>query len=269
MKIKAETEEDLAFVALAQQTDTEHALSMIMQRCGVQCPRLLFLHMIYHELAVNKSAVDRDMKIIRQTGRFKALHLPFGATYTLIAVIASENYIQDLHNSFPLCDWVGKFATWLQKSSSVSASASELPLSPSELEHLRAAGFLRSRELSHLDIDNSDLFWVSHPSLGTIVQQLRAAEKDVLTALRRTRFKELSESQFHALFASSSSQLHAAKRRKKAINVADLYARSIAKPNRSSGSTLPSHYHLLDLLGRNVLQAVNAPGGKESVLRLA
>lgn len=229
-----------ALEALASRTDTEIVFESILQRCAAPVPEIVFLHMIYHELHLNKSIVDQEVDTLRHARTFKVIHIPW-QTGILIALTPTAQYIADLEAAFQSPadqDMLQKYSHWIAEGANISVSAASLTqeahLTAAQIQHLVDTGYLRNR---HNHVDNSTAYWISHPHITGMLQKCREVEKTVLQAMKRTRYKEIDHKAFQALFQS--------KKRK-----AD-----------GSTSTLPSEYHLLDLLGRQVVKKVDTATG--------
>lgn len=193
-----------------------------------------------------------------------------------------------------LCD---KFASWIRQSTQISmlrrdlksGATQQLPshelgtdgavpthgvLTDAEIDRLVQAGFLQYR--SSIDMPNesvystrgdtganedTELFWLSHPSLRSLIQCLESAQVEILGVVRQNRYKEISEKKLQVrvspLNQHRTTGLGGGKRLRGGRNHWIL-----------SSSPFPLGYHLMDLLGRGVLYRVPAPATDDYILRI-
>ena len=195
-----------------------------------------------------------------------------------------------------LCE---KFSSWIRQSTQISmlrrdlksGAAQQLPsrelgtgglatqsavsshgvLTDRDIDRLVQAGFLQYR--SSIDMPNesvcgdtsanedSELFWLSHPSLRSLIQCLESSQVEILGVMRQNRYKEISEKKLQVrvspLNQHRTAGLGGGKRLREGRNHWVL-----------SSSPFPLSYHLMDLLGRGVLYRVPAPATDDYILRI-
>ncbi|CAM9582107.1 unnamed protein product, partial [Hapterophycus canaliculatus] len=89
------------------------------------------------------------------------------------------------------------------------------------------AGFLLPRR----DVGREEAYWFSMPQLGKVVLAISRGRKDVVGALKRTRYKEMRRAELEA-----------------------------KNPAKSTG--LPLSFHVRDLLGLGMIRETDTPSGK-------
>eukprot|EP01038_Epipyxis_sp_PR26KG_P014171 gene14171-19013_t len=125
-------------------------------------------------------------------------------------------------------------------SSVVSPSVNSLhSLSNENIELLIRLGYLSVRVDVHYETKDQETFWISHPSIGTLLSHINSAQKEIVSWICATRYKELSEKKL------------------------------ISRKFVTSNSILPISYHLSDLIGRKVLYKVASPAKNDYFVRLA
>ncbi|RYH28274.1 hypothetical protein EON65_12805 [archaeon] len=304
----SEAEDNLE--ALAALTDVELVTADIMSKCGGEGPVIIFQHMIEHELSKNLSIVQTEIERLRRSKKYKIMHhFGLGGRSASVAIMLTEQYVLDLQHklrSSPmLCT---RFSSWIREQTNISVSLNELHsttgLTAEDVSVLCDLGFLRQRG----DIaDSQQAYWLSHPAVTYVAYHLASAERFILAAIKRTRFKEMNSKDFNILFAHHTASLsqpttgsgadtnssattggvtdehgaHGAdepqpKKRKQShssISINALYSQRGKGAGESSKkqatSPLPPHYHFLDLLGRKVLTAVTSADNRSLLLRIA
>jgi len=203
---------------------------------------------------------------------------------------------QQVQEATLLCD---KFASWIRQSTQISMlrrdlksrSTKQLPgyedgvftqhpvpsqgvLTDAEIDRLVQAGFLQYR--SSIDMPNesmystggntgasedTELFWLSHPSLRSLIQCLESAQVEILGVMRQHRYREISEKKLQVrvspLNKHRTTGIGGGKRLRGGRNHWVL-----------NSSPFPLGYHIKDLLGRGVLYRVPAPASDDYILRI-
>lgn len=270
MSKEKETEEgDDEFKVIASASDTELVVDAIAQRCGTRCPSLVLVHMIYTQLNLNKGLVDQEIETLREKKIYKVLHLPgVQQSVMTVGIIPTKTYLADVDRMVDDKSTATIYSAWIESSSAISTTLSSLQvlgLSQEQIDALVIAGFLRRRE--------TEGFWVGHPFIGYLLQYLRIGQQLVVSSMQRTRFKELTESKLCALFGSKPSDRDDAQPAKKArrstststplvTTLFSLDPRGPPAPSIGRTSPLPAYYHILDLLGRDVIRRVERPSGE-------
>eukprot|EP01031_Cornospumella_fuschlensis_P028651 gene28651-34593_t len=282
-------------------TDVELISTDIRAKCESDCPVVIFQHMVEHELS-NLSIVQSNLVYLRESKKYKILHyFGLGGRSAAVAFMLTEQYVLDLQQklakSSPLL--YAQFSEWIMEKTNISVSASELHdlvgLSTEDISVLCDLGFLRQR--SDVLAEEQRAYWVSHPAITYVGYHLASAERFVLAAIKRTRFKEMNSKDFYSLFlhhtqstaaksSSSSKQVEGVEKNQSdepmlkrvrhsnsSISIDDLYSQKGKRKEESSkkqaASPLPAYYHLLDLLGRKVLTAVPSADNRSLLLRIA
>eukprot|EP00903_Cladosiphon_okamuranus_P016658 g15361.t1 len=88
------------------------------------------------------------------------------------------------------------------------------------------AGFLLPRR----DVGREEAYWFSMPQLGKVVTAITRGRKDIVAALKRTRYKEMRRA-------------------------------AMEKKNPAKSTGLPLSFHVRDLLGLGMIQELDTPSG--------
>ncbi|CAB1117281.1 unnamed protein product [Ectocarpus sp. CCAP 1310/34] len=88
------------------------------------------------------------------------------------------------------------------------------------------AGFLLPRR----DVGREEAYWFSMPQLGKVITSIARGRKDVLAALKRTRYKEMRRA-------------------------------ALEKKNPAKATGLPLSFHVRDLLGLGLIRELDTPSG--------
>ncbi|CAM9130965.1 unnamed protein product [Ectocarpus sp. 12 AP-2014] len=88
------------------------------------------------------------------------------------------------------------------------------------------AGFLLPRR----DVGREEAYWFSMPQLGKVITSIARGRKDVLAALKRTRYKEMRRA-------------------------------ALEKKNPAKATGLPLSFHVRDLLGLGMIRELDTPSG--------
>lgn len=86
---------------------------------------------------------------------------------------------------------------------------------------------------------------------------MQAAEQEIVAQIRKTRYRELSEKKLQRMCANHTAEATQGPQGK-----------ASARKGLLNSSPFPLTYHLLDLVGRNVIYKVAAPATSDSILRL-
>jgi hypothetical protein len=85
---------------------------------------------------------------------------------------------------------------------------------------------------------------------------MQTAEQEIVAQIRKTRYRELSERKLQRMCVNTTDATQAAQ------------GQGSAKKGLLSSSPFPLSFHLLDLVGRNVIYKVAAPATSDFILRL-
>ena len=212
---------------------------------------------LQHQLYViyeNRTFVDAELLSLREGGVLRAFVIPSG---TLL--MKTQHYMADIDHFMPsdakCTHTTAAFRVWAAQCSATSVTRQRLldghvreepssggtpsnalstALDDAGIKLLVDAGFLLHRR----DTD-VQAFYFHHPRLGVTGAAISSMRKQLLAAVKRSRFKALSERQVAA-----------------------------AKLKRTNGFVpFTDQFHLKDLLGLGALKAVKTPKG-ESIFRL-
>lgn len=272
---KALANEQVLDEEFAEKLDCEFVLEDISV---TNSTNFVFMHMIHQVLSLNKSIVDEEITYLRKDRRsVKMLHCSDllasahkDSAADVSAIISTPKMIKTIEETMTsntddavMQSALQKFRILLLDSDLVSVSHQTLlgkvreeclqvsgttfPIfDEEEIERLMFACFLRRRLANQGSGDS--FYWISHPQLFQVAKSLRDLELRIMTAIRRTKYKELSAKQAMKVFSGFQ--------------------------NRGEASThSPSFqwkYHLLDLTGRNLVKKVDIPGNSSDhyILRL-
>lgn len=140
-----------------------------------------------------------------------------------------------------------------------------LPFSEKEINCLAHYSFLRTGEGGNAN----EVYWFSHPLLGTLFNYMRTSEKLLVSMVKRTKYKEVTESKIVGAGGWSQQQPVQAsgtgaseqKKKRKLTSVGD------APYQLTNGTPFNNHYHLLDILARNKLAKIPGARPAEYIIR--
>lgn len=98
-----------------------------------------------------------------------------------------------------------------------------------------------------------------------LVLCMQSAEQEIVAVIYKTRYREISEKKLQRMCASSTASVPAPGASQGAPATSNSGS---VKKGLLSGSPFPLSYHLLDLVGRNVVYKVAAPATSDFILRL-
>eukprot|EP01034_Spumella_vulgaris_P026710 gene26711-33332_t len=155
-----------------------------------------------------------------------------------------------------------------------------------EIDWLLERGFLKYHLETSLRAScrSEEVYWLSHPAMGMLSRYRESAQKTILSWLKQTKYKELSEklltqadrprpnssdcntgncnSNIDAGFKTdhtSLGQKSISSRRKDPIKY---------RLDPTKESPLPIAYHLLDMIGRHVVYKVSAQATGDYIVRV-
>jgi len=169
-------------------TETSIIIDLILGLGHATCPRAVWVHQLY-ALIPNRTLVDKELDEMRRSRTIRVLNTPLGQ-----AVMKSEHFFEDLRGPSTLAQRC-RYEAWLRLSDNISASRAQLcagtvdPLSNTDVDTLISEGYLSCRR----DILSSDVFWIAHPGINMIITSMISVRKELLSAISRTRYKELNE----------------------------------------------------------------------------
>ncbi|XP_015706496.1 serine/threonine-protein kinase 19 [Coturnix japonica] len=192
-----------------------------------ELPALVLRHQLYG-LAGDRTAVDRHLGRLQAEGRIRLLQLGLGSD--TVAVIRDEDFREAVLRAvsdspcFPL---VRRFLTEAPRLLSFQREQLQnMGLSDQHVTQLVAAGLLTVRDAGS--------WWLALPGTGRFIRALLKGRKQLLSAVRRSRHREVLQAELG---------------------------------QRRSRPTLGLRYVLLDLLGAELLRSVPTTSGP--LLRLA
>lgn len=124
---------------------------------------------------------------------------------------------------------------------------------------------------------NNTAYWVSHPLLGSFKQSLRSAENQIIMWIRSTRYKEIAQKSLIPINSTDSNQKQMSANQINSIpNVTKLFQIGSSKSKKTAkakfklkNTRLSVEYHLLDLIGRNIIYKVPNASETDFIIRLS
>ena len=241
-----------------------------------------FLHQI-HAIVEDRSKVDLEIEVLRKENKVRRLSC-CGASreFSDIEILMdSTRYLNDAQRAItsfaaknipPKLDETStslaqKFTEWLSSTSKCSFISSDLCpsiFSFAEAEYIIRLGLFRATVTdSTFSSESKDgkvgtIYVLSHPAVGKLVNDMINAEKYILSAISRTKYKEIYERELIQRVEKKSAP---SKRRKLDE---ELYQTS-SSPKLNL--LLPMTYYILDLVGRGKIRRIRNPSDTDFLIR--
>lgn len=250
----------------------------------------VFYHQIFHELSGDRSIVQQDLILLRESKTHKLLHYGHlvdkeGQFFRKglnnrcepIVLVPTDYYLQTClsflknpnRESDPnFVNLQQKIRNFVTQNLQLSIAKSNLMSNPNdfteeEIELLVTSGFLMPREhinsssssstksSTHVGFSFEEVYWISHPILGRVMQFVREVQRKILDLLKRKKYKEVYERELHKIFMQDNSFLNT--QAKGSVKVVSIFS---------------LRYHLLDLQARNLITKNTTPNEKDVIVRL-
>ena len=232
----------------------------------------MFLHQI-HAVVEDRSKIELEVEVLRKENKIRRLSCCGAREFSDTEIlIDAARYVDDAHKAISSpatkssSTLAQKFSEWLSSTTKCSFICSDLCpsiFSFSEVEDILRLGFFRSTVTdSTYSSESKDgkvgtIYLLSHPALGNLVNDMINAEKYILSAISRTKYKEIYERQ---LIQRTEKKSDSNKRRK---ITQELYQTNSPKLNLQ----LPMNYYILDLVGRGKIRRIRNPSDTDFLLR--
>eukprot|EP01035_Chromulina_nebulosa_P030350 gene30350-40330_t len=210
----------------------------------------MFLHQI-HAVVEDRSKIELEVEVLRKENKIRRLSCCGAREFSDTEIlIDAARYVDDAHKAISSpatkssSTLAQKFSEWLSSTTKCSFICSDL--CPSIFS------FSESK-----DGKVGTIYLLSHPALGNLVNDMINAEKYILSAISRTKYKEIYERQ---LIQRTEKKSDSNKRRK---ITQELYQTNSPKLNLQ----LPMNYYILDLVGRGKIRRIRNPSDTDFLLR--
>ncbi len=233
-------------------------IKRICERSPSEMKGVCWLKQVYEVFSVHgKTWVDSGLAKLCEAKLVRLIVTHAQSAKFGVAVLLNEKYVNEVRLTWTnamlhptkasgtcrntqLCSALSKYIAFLEKSNATSVTLRELQdehsLESEECSYLVNSRFILPRR----DVDVCGVFWVYWPYLARVIAQLTAMRTTVIDALRKLRYKEISE-------------------------VALVKLLTLSGRTTPSGTGSPdglTEYYVLDLLGNGLIHRDRAPGGK-------